>query len=113
MVHSALHWQSDGADNIRLWSFAVSHAAWLYSRLPNKNLGWMTPLEIFTKTQSDHRYVLRVHVWGCPAFVLEPTLQDGQKYLNLIAVRAWVNFWDLVIIILAWLPEYEIWRPIL
>ena len=79
MVHSALHWPSDGADNIRLWAFAVSHAAWLYNRLPNKNLAWMTPLEIFTKTQSDHRDLLRVHVWGCPSFVLEPRLQDGQK----------------------------------
>ena len=39
MVHAALHWPNDGADDIRLWAFAVSHAAWLYNRLPNKNLG--------------------------------------------------------------------------
>ena len=79
MVHAALHWPNDGADDIRLWAFAVSHAAWLYNRLPNKNLGWMSTLEIFTKTKSDHRDLLRTHVWGCPVFVLEPRLQDGKK----------------------------------
>ena len=79
MVHAALHWPSDGADNIRLWAFAVSHAAWLYIRLPNKHLGWKSPLEVFTKTKSDHRDLLRTHVWGCPVFVLEAKLQDGHK----------------------------------
>ena len=79
MVHAALHWPSDGSESICLWAFAVSHAAWLYNRLPNKHLGWRSPLEVFTKTKSDHRDLLRAHVWGCPAFVLEPKLQDGHK----------------------------------
>ena len=79
MVHASVHWPCDGADDIRLWAFAVLHAAWLYNRLPNKNLAWRSPLEVFTKTQSDHRDLLRAHVWGCPVFVLEPRLQDGQK----------------------------------
>jgi hypothetical protein len=77
MTHTALHWPDDNADNIRLWAFAVTHAAWLYNHMPNKNLGWMSPLEIFTKTQSDHRDLLRARVWGCPVFVLHPKLQDG------------------------------------
>ena len=79
MVHAALHWPRDGANSVRLWAFAISHAAWLYNRLPNKNLGWKSPLEVFTKTKSDHRELLRTHVWGCPAFVLEAKLQDGHK----------------------------------
>ena len=79
MVHSAIHWPSDGADDIRLWAFAVSHAAWLYNRLPNKNLGWRSPLEIFTQQLSDHKDLLRARVWGCPAFCLEAKLQDGHK----------------------------------
>ena len=79
MTHAALHWPDDGANSIRLWAFAVTHAAWLYNRLPNKNLGWMSPLESFTKTKSDHRDLLRARVWGCPAFVLDPKLQDGHK----------------------------------
>ena len=79
MTHVALHWPDDNADNIRLWAFAVTHAAWLYNHMPNRNLGWMSPLEIFTKTRSDHHDLLRTRVWGCPAFVLHPKLQDGQK----------------------------------
>ena len=38
IVHSAIHWSSDGVDDSRLWAFTVSHAAWLYNCLPNKNL---------------------------------------------------------------------------
>ena len=79
MVHAAIYWPSDGADDIRLWAFAVSHAAWLYNRLPNKNLGWRSPLEIFTKQLSDHKDLLRARVWGCHAFCLEAKLQDGHK----------------------------------
>ena len=39
----------------------------------------MTPLEVFTKTKSDHRDLQRAHVWGCPVFILDPRLQDGKK----------------------------------
>ena len=79
MVHASIHWPADKADDIRLWAFAVKHAAWLYNRLPQKALGYRSPLEVFTKTKSDHRELLRAHVWGCPVFVLDPKLQDGKK----------------------------------
>ncbi|KAL7529135.1 hypothetical protein ACHAXR_002811, partial [Thalassiosira sp. AJA248-18] len=52
VVHSAIHWPSDGG---------------------------LSPLEIFTKSKSDHADLLRTHVWGCPVFVLDPRLQDGKK----------------------------------
>jgi len=39
----------------------------------------LTPLEVFTKTKSDHCDLQRAHVWGCPVFVLDPCLQDGKK----------------------------------
>ncbi|NCF91157.1 MAG: hypothetical protein GWQ05_09390, partial [Verrucomicrobiaceae bacterium] len=38
-----------------------------------------SPLEVFTKTKSDHRDLRRTHVFGCPVFVLEAKLQDGHK----------------------------------
>ncbi|KAL7461742.1 hypothetical protein ACHAXS_003253, partial [Conticribra weissflogii] len=78
MVHCALHWPSDNADELNLWPFAMEHAAWLYNRLPNRVSG-LTPLEVFTRTKSDHQDLLRAHVWGCPVFVLDPKLQDGKK----------------------------------
>jgi hypothetical protein len=39
----------------------------------------LTLFEVFTKTKSDHHNLLPAHVWGCPAFVLDPCLQDGKK----------------------------------
>ncbi|KAL7449667.1 hypothetical protein ACHAXS_000213 [Conticribra weissflogii] len=78
MVHASIHWPSDGADEIRLWAFAIKHTVWLYNRLPNAQSG-LTPLEIFTKTKSDHRDLHQSHVWGCPVYVLDPTLQAGKK----------------------------------
>ena len=78
MVHAAVHWPSNGSDNIRLWPFAVQHAVWLFNRIPNRVTG-LTPLEVFTKTKSDHRDLQHAHVWGCPNFVLDSRLQDGKK----------------------------------
>ena len=30
MVHASFHWTEHGVDDISLWPFAVTHAAWLY-----------------------------------------------------------------------------------
>ena len=78
MVHAGVHWLSNGYDNIRLWPFATQHAVWLFNCIPNWVTG-LTPLEVFTKTKSDHQELQRAHVWGCPIFVLDPRLQDGKK----------------------------------
>ena len=50
MAHTALHWLDNNTDNIRLCAFAVTQDTWLYTHMPNKNLGRMSPLEIFTQT---------------------------------------------------------------
>jgi hypothetical protein len=78
MIHVALHWDEQGSDAVALWPFAVRHAVWLHNRLPNAVTG-LSPLEILSGTCSDHRDLLRTHVWGCPVYVLDPKLQDGQK----------------------------------
>ena len=78
MVHSSLHWTDYGADNIALWSFAVKHAVWIHNRLPNR-LSGITPLELLTNVKADHQELRRLHVWGCPAFVLDAKLQNDQK----------------------------------
>ena len=78
MIHSALHWTENGIGDLTLWSFAVKFAVWIYNRIPN----WETcisPMEMLTKTKSNHRDLRRSHVWGCPVFVLEVKLQDDQK----------------------------------
>ncbi|KAL7456349.1 hypothetical protein ACHAXS_000377, partial [Conticribra weissflogii] len=78
LIHVSLHWSDNGVDDLSLWSFAVKHAAWLYNQTPSRVSG-LTPIEIATKTKTDHRDLLRTHVWGCPVFVLDPKLQDGKK----------------------------------
>ena len=76
MAHIALDWPDDNADNSRLWVVAVTHAALLYTDMPHTNLGWMTPLEIFTKIQRSHCDLLRIKVWRCPVVILHPKFQD-------------------------------------
>ena len=78
MLHVALHWSESHVDDLSLWPFAVKHAVWLYNRLPNRITG-LTPLEMLSNVKTDHRDLLRSHVWGCPTFVLDPKLQNDQK----------------------------------
>ncbi len=77
MVHASLHWTERGSDDISLWPFAVKHGVWLYNRVPNR-LSGLTPLVLMMKAKADHRDLLRTHMWGCPAIVLEPQLQNDQ-----------------------------------
>lgn len=78
MVNVSLNWAGNGVNNVNLWPLAVKHAVWLYNRIPNRTTG-LTPLERLTGIKSDHRDLRRTHVWGCPAFVLESRLANGQK----------------------------------
>jgi len=78
MLHVSLHWTERGVEDIALWGFAVKHAAWLYNRIPNRVTS-LTPMELLTNVKADHRDLLQSHVWGCPCYVLDPTLQSGKK----------------------------------
>ena len=78
MLHVSIRWTERGVDDIDLWGLSVKHASWLYNCLP-KRVSGLTPIELLTKEKSDHRDLLRTHVWGCPVYVLDPTLQSGKK----------------------------------
>ncbi len=71
MIHSAIHWPD--VDDKTLWPLAVSYAAHLYNHTPNATTG-LAPIEIFTRTKSDHSVLKGAHPWGCPTYVLEPSL---------------------------------------
>ena len=69
----------NGTDDLCLWPFAMKHAAWLlYNHVPCDDCGF-TPIELLPKTKFDHKDLLCSHVWGCPMYVLDHTLQDGKK----------------------------------
>ena len=77
MMHQLLHWPE--AFDPALWPFAMEHATHIWNNLPRQGSRF-SPLEIFTSTKSpNHDVVQRLRVWGCPAYVLDPTLQDGKK----------------------------------
>ena len=78
MIRTALNWGDDGSDNLSLWSFAVDHLAWLYNMIPQRESG-ITPLKFMSSIKTDHCDLLRAHVWGCPVYVLEAKLPDGNK----------------------------------
>jgi len=77
MLHFSLHWpQAAKAD---LWPFAVDHAVYIWNRLPN-SVTKLSPLEHFTSTLfPNHHHLQRLHVFGCPVYVLDPKLQDGKR----------------------------------
>ena len=76
LLHAQLHWPDE--THIDLWPFALDYASWLYNHTPNRATH-LAPLEIFTSTKSDHEHLRRAKVFGCPAYVLDPKLQDGSK----------------------------------
>ena len=53
LVHVSLRWNEWGTDSLKLWPFAVRHAAWIYNCLPNRITG-LTPIERGTKQKSKH-----------------------------------------------------------
>jgi hypothetical protein len=63
---------------MRLWPFALTHSAYLWNTLPNAEHG-LSPVEIFTGTKMDPKALRSEKTWVCPAYVLDPKLQDGKK----------------------------------
>ena len=76
MFHSALRWPS--VSDKDLWPMALSHAAYLHNITPNPTSGF-SPDEIWYRTKLESQALLDLHPWGCPVYVLQPMLKDGQK----------------------------------
>ena len=75
LLHASFHWK-DGIDS-SLWPMAVSYACYLHNNLPNKS--GITPTELFTGEQVPRHKLRDIHTWGCPVYVLDPKLQQGEK----------------------------------
>ena len=57
---------------------AVDYGLFLYNHLPSKETG-VSPHDTFTKTQWELSKLHDLHVWGCPGYLLDKTIQDGKK----------------------------------
>ena len=76
MIHAGIHWPDMAKPT--LWPMAVSHACYLYNHVPNQSTG-ISPSDVFTKSRWPHKRFHDMHVWGCPIYVLDKSLQDGKK----------------------------------
>jgi hypothetical protein len=77
LIHFAMHWPQ--ASSTDLWPYAVDQAVYIWNHLPDSDTK-LCPLELFTKTKfHNHHHLQNLHVFGCPVYVLDPTLQDAKK----------------------------------
>jgi hypothetical protein len=76
LIHAAVHWP-EVADTA-LWPMAAAHAVFLWNHVPNPSTG-LSPADIFTRTRFPLEKLHDLHVFGCPAYVLDKKLADGKK----------------------------------
>jgi hypothetical protein len=75
LLHAMEHWPE--AVSIDLWPFALKMAADIHNATPGPS--GLSPEEIFTQQKSRPDRLLDFHTFGCPVFVLNPSLKQGQK----------------------------------
>ena len=77
LLHAAIRWP-DAAD-ISLRPMAVDYVVFQHNHMPRTSTGMMSPMEMIMKSKVGRQALEDMHVWGCPCYVLDPTLQDGHK----------------------------------
>jgi len=75
LLHASTKWK-DGIDS-SLWPMAVDYATFIYNNLPNSD--GISPNDLFTGSTSPVHRLKDMHVWVYPVYVLDPTLQQGNK----------------------------------
>ena len=77
LLQACLDWSKAG--KLELWPFALEHAVCIWNNVPRQD-SKKTPWELFTgNNRENYSYLNKLHVWGCPVYVLDPKLQDGKK----------------------------------
>ena len=56
---------------------AVQYATYVYNNIPRNNN--ISPGDLFFGSRIPRHKLQNMHVWGCPVYVLNPTLQAGKK----------------------------------
>jgi len=76
LLHAMLRWPDTTTQD--LWPMAMQHTEYLSNRLPRMANG-MSAEKIFTQSMIGAHELQKVPVWGCPVYVLDPTLQASRK----------------------------------
>ncbi len=77
MVHAQIMWPELIGRTLHQWTYALTYAAYLHNHIPSDT--GISPIEIFCGVRLECKDIRRARVWGCPAFVLDPNLANGQK----------------------------------
>ena len=75
ILHAASRWKH-GIDS-SMWPMAVHYAIYVCNNIPRTYN--VSPSDLFLGTRVPRHKLQNMHVWGCPDYVLNPSLQAGQK----------------------------------
>lgn len=75
-LHAQLRWPDQ--TSIDLWPMAMQHANYLENIVRKVNDGLTAEEKLARSFQGTNR-LTNLPVWGCPTYVLQPTLQEGKK----------------------------------
>lgn len=74
LIHAMISWPEIITE--QLWPYAIRLAINLHNSTPTSS--GLTPEKIFTSVKGRNRFQ-DFHPFGCPIFVLDPSLQHGHK----------------------------------
>ena len=98
MIHDAL--RCPDASEKSLWTMDIDNSVHLHNFNPHISSG-MSPEEIWTRSKSSNIALHNDHPWGCPAYVLEPRLQDGKNFQSGCQGLGEINIWEPLLCITA------------
>ncbi len=75
LLHAMEHWPE--VVGLDLWPFALKLAVDIHNATPGQS--GLSPEEIFSKQKSRPDRLMDFHTFGCPVYVLDPRLQQGNK----------------------------------
>jgi hypothetical protein len=75
-VHATIHWPDEFS--VELWPFAMDYAVYLWNHIPQQD-SKIPPIEHWCGATLNLDVLRSARVFGCPAYVLNPKLQDGKE----------------------------------
>ena len=105
LLYASAHWKH-GID-ATMWPMAVQYATYVYNTLPRANK--ISPSDLFFGTSIPRHKLQNIHVWGCPVYVLNPTLQSGNKIPRWEPQSKWGVFCGLSTINSSEVPQVLNW----
>ncbi len=76
MLHLAHSWRQHA--DPKYWPQAINYVTWVFNNLPNMDSG-ISPNKLWSNMRNCDDVFKQGHVFGCPVYVLDATLQDRKK----------------------------------